>query len=304
VCRRRIGRALVRSLTPALCASLAQAQPARPVTGHYPPGQSGIRGAVTPEPGFTYTNFSRLFTNEEVFDAAGNVVDEFRYANISMFSWTTSRELFHMRYGALAGIPIATGNLRGAAGAVVSTHLAPGDVLLTPLSLYGKAQAFDYQVQLTVWTPSGRFSSASPANRGAGFWALVYSLGGVYYPGRNRDAWSLSAVARVEQNFEQRGSDITPGDDVVIDWGVGRIVRAGSHRIDAGISGFGAWQLALQSGGHPAATTVRYRYDGIGPEANMSLTDHAAMRVRIQREFGARNVVSGSNIWLIFNYAW
>jgi hypothetical protein len=297
-------RAVVRWLTPVLCASLARAQPARPVTGHYPPGQSGIRGAVTPDSGFTYTNFSRLFTNEEVFDAAGNVVDELRYANISMFSWTTSRELFHMRYGALLGVPLPTGNLRGAAGAVVSTHLGLGDVLLTPLSLYGKAQAFDYQVQFTVWTPSGRFSSASPGNRGAGFWALVYSLGGVYYPGGNRDAWSLSAVARVEQNFEQRGSEITPGDDVVIDWGVGRIVRSGRHRLDAGISGFGAWQLTRQSGGNPAATTVRYRYHGIGPEANMSLTDHAAMRVRIQREFGARNVVSGSNIWLIFNYAW
>src|SRR4051794_11610217 len=180
-------RTLVRCLAPALCAAVARAQPARPVTGHYPPGQSGIRGAATPEAGVTYTNFSRLFTNEEVFDAAGNVVDEFRYANISMLSWTTSRTLFHMRYGALLGVPFPTGNLRGAGRAVVSTHLGLGDVLLTPLSLYGKAEAFDYQVQFTVWTPSGRFSSASPDNRGTGFWALVYSLGGVYYPEGNRD---------------------------------------------------------------------------------------------------------------------
>src|SRR3954466_12957048 len=257
-------RGVARWLTPALCASILGAQSARPVTGHYPTGQSGIRGAVTPEPGFTYTDFSRLFTNEEVFDAAGNVVGELRYANISMFSWTTGRELFHMRYGALAGIPFATGNLRGAGDAVTSTHLGLGDVLLTPLSLYGKAKAFDYQVQFTVWTPSGHFASASPDNRGSGFWALVYSLGGVYYPDANRDAWSVSAVARIEQNFEQRGSEIRPGNDVVIDWGVGRIIRAGKHRIDAGVSGFGAWQLTMQSGGDSVATTVRYRYYGIG----------------------------------------
>src|ERR1700704_2116010 len=119
-------RAILRWLMPALCASLARAQPARPVTGHYPPGQSGIRGAATPDPGVTYTNFSRLFTNEEVFDAAGHVVDEFRYANISVLSWTTGRGPFHMRYGALLGVPFATGNLRGAGGAVVSTHLGPG----------------------------------------------------------------------------------------------------------------------------------------------------------------------------------
>src|SRR4051794_14814603 len=147
-----MARAVVRWLAPALCASLARAQPPRPVTGHYPPGQSGIRGAATPDPGVTYTNFSRVFTNEEVFDASGNAVDELRYANISMLSWTTDRGPFHMRYGALLGVPVATGNLRDAGGAVVSTHLGLGDVLLTPLSLYGKAEAFDYQLQLTGWT--------------------------------------------------------------------------------------------------------------------------------------------------------
>ncbi len=42
-----------------------------PVTGHYPPGQSGIRGASTPDPGFALTNFNRLFTNVDVADASG-----------------------------------------------------------------------------------------------------------------------------------------------------------------------------------------------------------------------------------------
>ncbi len=295
-------RAAARWLTAAFSASIVRAQPARPVTGHYPPGQSGIRGAATPDSGFSYTNFNRLFTNEEVFDAAGNVVDELRYANISMVSWTTTRELLHLRYGVLAGIPVATGNLRGRNGAVVSTHLGLGDVLLTPVSLYGKSSEFDYQVQFTAW--SGRFSSASSDTRGAGFWTLLYSLGGVYYPGATRDAWSLSAVARIGHNFEQRGSGITPGRDMVIDWGVGRTVGSASHRLDAGLSGFGAWQLSRQSGGNPAATTVLYRYYAVGPEANGSLTKHAAIRLRIHREFGARHVARGTNLWLIFNGAW
>src|SRR3954467_15092801 len=100
-----MARAVGLWLTPALCASLARAQSASPVTGHYPPGQSGIRGAATPEPGVTYTDFNRLFTNEEVFDAAGNAVDELRYGNISMLSWTLGRGPFHMRYGAVIGVP-------------------------------------------------------------------------------------------------------------------------------------------------------------------------------------------------------
>ena len=133
-------------------------------------------------------------------------------------------ELFGLRYGALAGIPFATGDLSSPAP---ESGFGLGDILVTPISLYGKSTSFDYQFQFTVWTPSGHFSPGSARNRGTGFWALVYSLGGVYYPAGNREAWSLSAVARVEQNFQQRGSGIEPGSDVVIDWGVGRAFRVG-----------------------------------------------------------------------------
>src|SRR3954467_11912016 len=91
--------------------AVAQAQ--TPVTGHYPPGQSGIRGASSPEPGFAYTNFSRAFTSLEVVGASGAAqpIHELRYANISMFTWTTDWRILGMRYGALAGIPFATGDL-------------------------------------------------------------------------------------------------------------------------------------------------------------------------------------------------
>ena len=283
--------------------SLAQT----PLTGHYPPGQSGIRGASTPQPGWAFTNFNRFFTNIEVKDAHGEPlsdVDELRFANISMVTWTTGWELMSMRYGALAGFPFATGNLRPAGGDSASTGFGLGDILVTPLSLYGVSAHFDYQLQLTLWTPSGRFSPGSKNNRGTGFWALVYSLGGVYYPGGNRDAWSLSAVARIEQNFEQKDTGVDPGDDVVIDWGAGKVFRAGDHAIDAGISGFGAWQLTAQSGGSSQEDVGFYRYFGVGPEASISLTEPLALRARAHWELGARNVVQGNNLWIILNYRW
>src|SRR5262249_51201831 len=155
-----------------LCASgvsNAVAETPVPVTGHYPPGQSGIRGASTPEPGFAYTNFSRFFTNIEVVGASGTQeIGELRYANISMFTWTTDWELFGLRYGALAGIPFATGDLSSPTD---ESGFGLGDILVTPISLYGKSTSFDYQFQLTIWTPSGSFSPGSANNRGTGFWA-------------------------------------------------------------------------------------------------------------------------------------
>ena len=198
-----------------------------------PPGQSGIRGAATPPVGWAYTNFSRLFSNLEVKDSSGRTteeVEEARYANITMITWVSDRKVLGMQYGALAGIPFATGNLTPSADDLGSTGFGLGDVLLTPVSLYGRKPAHDYQLQLTVWSASGRFTAGSADNRGSGFWALVYSLGGVWYPGGDRSDWSLSAVARIEQNFEQTGSGIDPGDDVVVDWGIGKVVRGSTPR--------------------------------------------------------------------------
>ncbi len=277
-----------------------------PIAGHYPPGQSGIRGAATPPVGWAYTNFSRLFSNLEVKDSSGRTteeVEEARYANITMITWVSDRKVLGMQYGALAGIPFATGNLTPSADDLGSTGFGLGDILLTPVALYGRKPAHDYQLQLTVWSASGRFTAGSADNRGSGFWALVYSLGGVWYPGGDRSDWSLSAVARLEQNFEQTGSGIDPGDDVVVDWGIGKVVRGGRRSLELGISGYAAWQLTEQSGGAPAADLDRYRYFGGGPEGSFSPGEHWTLRLRAHWEFLARNAVKGNSLWLIVNYA-
>ena len=293
--------ASVAFVTFALPCAISSVRAQAPVTGHYPPGQSGIRGAATPDSGVSITNFNRLFTNlEGVGGGEAGDIHELRYANISMFTWTTSWKVLGMTYGALAGIPVATGDLRSG----TSTQFGLGDILLTPVSLYGKRASFDHQLQFTVWTPSGHFAPGDARNRGTGFWALVYSLGGVWYPDGDRQAWSTSAVARFEQNFEQRGSGIRPGDDVVLDWGVGRMLRLAERRLDLGASGFGAWQLSAQEGGEAGVEQERYRLLGAGPEASLSLTSALSIRVRAQWEFAALHIVRGNNLWVILNYRW
>ena len=287
-----------------LWASSAAAQ--TPIAGHYPPGQSGIRGAAAPPVGWAYTNFSRFFSNLEVKDAQGAVttdVDEVRYANISMFTWVPKWKLFGLQYGAQAGIPFATGNLNPSADEVSSTSFGLGDVLITPVSLYGSGHAHDLLLQFTVWSASGRFHPGSADNRGAGFWALVYSAGGVWYPGGDRRDWSLSAIGRLEQNFEQDESGIEPGNDLVVDWGIGKVLPTGAQSLELGVSGFATWQLDEQSGGPPETDTSRYRYFGIGPEGSYAPWDHWTFRVRAHWEFQTRNTVQGNNLWLIVHYA-
>ena len=51
------------------------ARTATPVHGHYPPGQTGLRGAAAAAPGWSITDFNRLFSNLDVKDAKGKVTE-------------------------------------------------------------------------------------------------------------------------------------------------------------------------------------------------------------------------------------
>lgn len=298
----RVGSPVFLSVATAfLFAGRAYAQSDTPLSGHYPPGQSGFRAAAYPQEGWSYTNFSRFFSNLDLKDAAGDSIahpSELRYANISMITWTSSRELLGMRYGALAGIPFSTGNLNPSDGELRNTGLGLGDILITPVSLTGTGDVVDYQFQFTVWTDSGRFTPGSADNRGSGFWALVYSLGAVWYPGGSRSDWSVSAIARIEQNFRQISTGIRPGDDVVIDWGVGKVVRGGPGAIEIGVSGFAGWQMTQQLDG-AGPSPGRYRYYGLGPEMSLAVAEGWTLRLRAHWELGVRNSVQGNSLWLI-----
>jgi hypothetical protein len=284
-----------------ISAAPSHAQVVTPVHGHYPPGQTGLRGSAAAAPGWSITDFNRLFSNLAVKDGSGATaehVSEARYANILMVGWTSEAQVFGMNFGALVGVPFATGNLNPDTGEIGSSDFNLGDIIVTPISLYGRESDFDYLFQFSVWTPSGHFSPGSLANRGSGFWSVIYSAGGVWYPGGDRRDWSFTAVARLEQNFEQAHTGITPGDNFDIDWGIGKVVTLGSYVFDAGVSGFATWQVTTQSGG---ASVGRYQYYGIGPEFSAVIADGLSFRVRAQWEFGARNAVQGNNIWVIVN---
>jgi hypothetical protein len=130
------------SLTAAIFIFATDALAQTPIHGHYPPGQTGLRGAAAPPVGWSYTNFSRLFSNLDVKDQAGNTaehVGEARYANISLITWTTAQQIFGMNYGAVMGIPFAGGNLNPGSDDVAQSGFDLGDIVITPVALSAPA---------------------------------------------------------------------------------------------------------------------------------------------------------------------
>ena len=51
-----------------------------------------------------------------------------------------------MNYGAVVGIPFATGNLNPGSDDVAQSGFDLGDIVITPFALSGKASSFDYQI--------------------------------------------------------------------------------------------------------------------------------------------------------------
>ena len=83
---------------------------------------------------------------------------------------------------------------------------------------------------------------------------------------------------------------------------MGRAFRVAGRLLDVGVSGFGQWQLTAQEGGAPGTEEQRYRLLGVGPEASVPVVGGLTLRVRVQTELAARDIVRGNNVWIIFNY--
>jgi hypothetical protein len=78
-------------------------------------------------------------------------------------------------FGAGVALAVCTHTVRSQSSTPLAGHYPSGQSgirgAVTPDT------RFDYQVQFTVWSASGRFSPGAHNNRGTGFWSLVYSLG-------------------------------------------------------------------------------------------------------------------------------
>jgi hypothetical protein len=151
--------------------------------------------------------------------------------------------------------------------------------------------------------PTGSFTPGSTENRGGGFWSIFYSTGFAYYPSGDRKGWGISAIARIEQNFEQRGTGITPGDALTIDYGIDHPIAFVNHKyiFDVGLTGFAQTQITRESGANAAVNTTPYRLFGMGPEVDWLMPAYdSKLVIRPQWEFGARNTSQGWTFWLGF----
>ena len=138
-----------------------------------------------------------------------------------------------------------------------------------------------------LYLPTGRSPLAGGKGVSSGQITQEFSGGGaVYFNDRSQ---FLTALASYQLNTRQRGIDITRGDSVQIQGGIG--TKLFRELAETGIAGYALWQVRDDRGTElpPVLAGARDRVYGLGPEGAILIKAiQGQLRVRYEWDFGVR----------------
>jgi len=174
-----------------------------------------------------------------------------------------------------------------------------------PINLGWHLPQLDVVTTFGFFAPTGSYDSDKAINNGLGRWAEMFGLGAVVYldPARS---WSVSAMTRYLTHQKQEGADVRVGDNVALEWGVGKTFRPASWKpyvvqLDVGAVGYAQWQVTDNRGSDIPAPlrTIKSNIFAAGPEI-AATTKFGRFFARYEFEFGAQNALDGQ----VFLFGW
>ncbi len=282
---------------------------------HYPCGGEGVNGAVIPpshlpipdnpdRSALHYQCKLISYTADQITDDDGDKAldaDLNIIANVHRFIWinkinSTSDWGLHLL------VPLLSTDLTltapGGPTIAEDDQIGLGDIAVEGLYAIHK-QKYDIALAGGIILPTGNYDSMEPASPGLGYTSIILTAG-VNYKFGSKNLWSLSALNRYLINFEQNETKITPGNEFITEWGVGRTIpKTPTFLITPGIFGHGYWQVSEDSGDN--ATDTEKRSYGIGLECNFfSLKNWIQINLRASTEFNVENDSKGNRFEVKF----
>ena len=166
-------------------------------------------------------------------------------------------------------------------------RLGLGDPYIEPFRLGWRKQRFDLVTSYSIYLPTGRSSLAGGKGVSSGAFTNEFSGGGsVYFNDRSH---FLTALASYQLNTRQRGIDITRGDLVQVQGGIG--TKLFSQLAETGVARYALSQVRDDRGTElpPVLSGARDRVYGLGPEGAVFIKSiRGQLRVRYEWDFGVR----------------
>lgn len=323
-----------------LCLLGGWGQALRAETGTWPLGVLGIKGARMPPPGQHATYLFYYYTADQINDENGDPfptglpIDAAGEVNVAMnflnLLWITDYQVLGANYG--FGATIAAGEVQDDMSlvslGVSGSRFSFTDAWFEPINLSWHLPQLDAFVAYSFFAPTGDYGPGVRINTGRGRWTNLLGAGAVYYFDKEQ-TWSLSAVTHYEIHSEQEGEDLTAGDCVDLEWGVGKTFVFGlpedaqspsgrdakkmaeaptaaqalpSLVVDVGAVGYGQWQVTRDKGAPPIGIAQALdQVCGAGVEVSVVFPRLNALlfKVRHIREFGVEARTEGSTTVVI-----
>ncbi len=266
----------------------------------YTPGCEGVMAGTIPPQGFHYRMYNVLVDSDTVTDNNGNERNlgfELQvFAQTHRFVWITDKKIFGADYGMSAIVPIVSTDFKMSAYNLDESELGMGDIFLEPLVLGWHKDRYDIGLGLGVNLPTGSFDQNDPASCGNGYFSGLLTFGGTYYFDEAK-SWTAAVLTRTLLYGEQDDTDVTPGWEFIIEWGVGKqfpISKAVLLR--PGICGYTYNQVGEDSG--PGTGDLKGRNYAIGAECNLFWLPPYLIQgnLRVLKEFGSRNEAESTKV--------
>lgn len=261
--------------------------------GHKILGAVGLDAGIQPEEGIYAGDRFIYFSADRLRDRRGRPVpvkglDIDAYANVVGISATYKPEGGPYLSAALA-VPVAWLSTKADVPAADIDRFGLGDVFVEPLKVGWRLPHLDTVASYSFYAPTGQ---ADRKGLGRPQWTQQFSLGGTLFFDDER-TFRLSALASYNRYHEKIGIDVTRGDSVQLQGGLG---GRWFQVLDAGIVGYALWQVADDRGSDlpPALRGARERVFGLGPEIGVTIPAlRARLTARYEWDFGAESRPEG-----------
>ena len=273
------------------------------VRGVYPLGMSATNSGVTPESGFSYANQLLTYSRSQLKDAQGATQatgSNSVVMDMNSIVWVSPKEvLAGAKLSMSATFPVARNSLSSDVAGPISGGSGFADSYYQPFILAWETKSAAIRAAYGVLAPTGRYDSTANDNVGSGYWTHVVSSGQTFFLTADK-ATAISVFQMYEYHTTQDGTNVHPGQNLDLDYSVTHTIPAGMNvRVQAGLVGYGAWQITDKTGPTISAAQAgdHYRVNAVGFGTNVTLpAQKLSLGFKYFEEFSNRSTFEGHSI--------
>jgi len=274
---------------------LMSAQAMAQEQGQAPTGFKGLNSADQPPPGFTYVGFLYWYSSDKFKDTHGNVApvdfEKDIVNNLNIIAYTPQKKVLGATYSASVGIPTVNAAVTIPVLDVDGGGVGFGEPYSEPFSLGWALPKGKVRAGYGFVAPIGSDSKTSD------YWGHQVRVAGTYNPDKEK-LWQLALASIWELHQKKRHEDLTIGNNVTFDYGVGKtfVTNGGARVYQLGVVGYAEFQLTLDKGTAvvPPNLGNKDRVFAMGPGVGMKFPQKKfGVLVRVLPEFGARSKTEG-----------